>query len=128
MPKIISMSLNEELLRTMDAAQKELGFSGRSETIRAAMKLLLDDYQEKGRMEGTIECVMLVMHSQKGEDAVTKAKHAYEGIINTQIHANLSRGKCMEIFVLNGDAVKVKEFYGKVRAIKKVENAKLVVA
>ena len=46
MPKIISMSLNEELLRTMDAAQKELGFSGRSETIRAAMKLLLDDYQE----------------------------------------------------------------------------------
>jgi len=128
MPKIISMSLNEELLHTMDSAQKELGFSGRSETIRAAMKLLLDDYHEKSTMEGIIECVMLVMHNQKGEDAVTKAKHAYEGVINTQVHANLSKGKCMEIFVLNGDAARIKEFYGKVRAIKKVENVKLLVA
>ena len=128
MAKIISMSMEPELLEILDNAQLELGFSGRSETIRAGMKLLLDDYQEKQKMIGNIECTMLVMHKEKGEDAVTKAKHRFEDIISTQVHSNLKKGKCMEIFVLNGNAKKIRDFYKKIRTLKKVENVKLVIA
>lgn len=128
MAKIISISLNEELLAVLDSAQKELGFSGRSEAIRAGMKMLLDDFQEKEKMKGLIECIMLVMHSHRGEDAVTKTKHNYEDIINTQLHSNLTKGKCMEIFLLNGDADKIKEFHRKMKTSKKVENVRLLVA
>ena len=43
MAKIISMSLDEELLKELDSAKKSVGYSGRSEVIRSGMKLLLDD-------------------------------------------------------------------------------------
>jgi len=125
--KIVSVSLSEALLDKLDAASAELGFSGRSEAVRAGVNALLDE-AKSSELRGETECIMLVMHSPKGEDAVTRAKHDYEGIIRTQLHSNLSNGKCMEIFVLNGPAEKIKEFYHKVRATKKVESVRLVVA
>jgi CopG family nickel-responsive transcriptional regulator len=43
MAKIISMSLTSELLDEIDTLQGELGFSGRSEVIRAGIRMLLAD-------------------------------------------------------------------------------------
>ena len=38
---IVSVSLNEDILHEMDKLQKALGFSGRSEIIRAGIRNLL---------------------------------------------------------------------------------------
>ena len=52
MAKIISMSLDEELLKELDSAKKSVGYSGRSEVIRSGMKLLLDDIKAKEKLKG----------------------------------------------------------------------------
>ena len=109
MVKIISMSLSEELLIEMNRVQKELGYSGRSEIIRAGVRMLLADNKERERLSGQLDSILMVIHSRKAEVVVTKIKHDFEDIIKTQIHNNLKGDKCLEIFTLNGDARRIKE-------------------
>jgi CopG family nickel-responsive transcriptional regulator len=44
--------------------------------------------------------VLLLIHAQHVEDAVTAIKHEFEDIIHTQIHNHLREDKCLEVFIL----------------------------
>ncbi|MBI2578128.1 MAG: CopG family ribbon-helix-helix protein [Candidatus Aenigmarchaeota archaeon] len=127
MAKIISVSLGEELLSEIDSVQKDVGFSGRSEAIRSGMKLLLDDLKEKEKLKGHAECVLVLAHDRKFEDAFTQAKHDHEDIISTQIHSNFCNNKCLEVFVLHGSADKIRDFFSEIRKNKRSEYVKLIV-
>ena len=48
---IISISLTDEILNEIDKFQQELGFSGRSEVMRAGARMLLADNKEKGALK-----------------------------------------------------------------------------
>ena len=128
MVKIISMSLDEKLLEEVEKMKEELSFSGRSELIRSGLKLLVEDRKSRENIKGRVECIILVMHNKKAENDVTNIKHKFEDIIQTQIHNNLREGKCMEIFVLYGEAEKVKEFYTLLQTNRKIDNVKLMIA
>ncbi len=125
---IISISVNEKMLEEIDRIQKELGFSGRSEVIRAGARLLIADIKEKESLAGRITSILLLIHSQDVEDVVTKIKHDFEDITNTQVHSHLQGGKCLEIFVLDGDADRIKEFVELLQISGKMDYVKLVVA
>ncbi|MBI2233029.1 MAG: CopG family ribbon-helix-helix protein [Candidatus Aenigmarchaeota archaeon] len=127
MVKIISVSLNEKLLEEIDAAKRFLGFSGRSEVIRAGIGLLLDDLRAKEKLRGHAECVLVFVHEKKFEDSFTRVKHKYEGIINTQVHSNFCNDKCLQLCVLHGPAEKINGFFVDIRKNKRTEYAKLVV-
>ncbi|KHO48200.1 MAG: CopG family transcriptional regulator, nickel-responsive regulator [archaeon GW2011_AR5] len=124
MAKIISMSLSEQLLREIDSVQ---GFSGRSDVIRSGVRLLLDDLKEKERLKGHAECVLIMMHDKRFENAFIKTKHKYESIVVTQVHSNLCHDKCLELFVLHGSAEKITQFLADIRKNKRAEYVKLVV-
>ncbi len=125
---IISISLNEKILEEIDRIQKELGFSGRSEVIRAGTRMLIADNKEKEKLVGRINSILLLIHNQKVEDTVTEIKHRFEDITKTQIHSNLRENKCLEIFVLDGDAERIKEIARLFQASGKMEYVKLIVA
>lgn len=127
MAKIISMSLSEQFLKEIDSARKETGFSGRSETMRAGMKLLLDDLRAKQSLRGHVECVLVFSHGKRFEDSFTRTKHRYENIINTQIHSNFCNDKCLQLCVLHGQAEKINAFFDDIRKNKRTEYVKLVV-
>ena len=128
MTKIISISLNEELLKEIDRVQKEFGFSGRSEVIRAGIRMLIADNKEKEKLIGTINSILLLVHNQEVEDTVTEIKHKFEDIINTQIHSHLKDDKCLEVFILNGDAERIKQLIKLFQVCGKMEYIKLVIA
>ena len=125
---IISVSLNDGLLEEIDQLQKELGFSGRSEVIRAGARMLIADSKEKERLEGRLNSVLLLIHTQKVEDTVTAIKHDFEEIISTQIHNHLRGDKCLEVFVLVGDAARIKELVRLFQTTGKMDYVKLIVA
>lgn len=127
MTKIISMSLNKELLKEIDDAQKSMGFKGRSEVIRSSMKLLLNDIKEKENLKGHAECVMISVHGKKNESSFTKSTHKYDDIIVSQVHNNLCNDKCLEILVLHGNAEKISRFFSELRTNKHAEYVKLIV-
>lgn len=128
MAKIVSMSLPENLLQEMDRLKSDLGFSGRSEVIRAGVRMLISDTKEKQQLSGKLDAILLLIHSQNAEDVVTQIKHRFEDIINTQIHSHLKDEKCLEIFALYGDAKRIKEFVKQFQINRKMDYVKLVVA
>ena len=125
---IISVSLNEMILEEIDAIQKELGFSGRSEVIRAGARMLIADNKETDKLTGILNCVLLLIHSQKAEDTVSDIKHKFEDIISTQIHSHLKEGKCLETFIIQGEADRVKYLLNLFKTNDKMEYVKLIVA
>ena len=125
---IISVSLNDGLLEEIDKLQKELGYSGRSEVMRTGARMLIADSKEKEKLEGRLNSVLLLIHAPKVEDTVTAIKHDFEDIINTQIHNHLRGDTCLEVFVLEGDATRIKELVTLFQATGKMDYVKLIVA
>ncbi|MBU7024317.1 MAG: CopG family ribbon-helix-helix protein [Theionarchaea archaeon] len=125
---VISISVNEKILEEIDRIQEELGFSGRSEVIRAGARMLIADTREKEKFAGEINSILLLIHNQEVESVVTLIKHDFEDITNTQIHSHLKGGKCLEIFILDGEAERIKELVGQFLISGKMEYVKLIVA
>ncbi|MBI4021042.1 MAG: CopG family ribbon-helix-helix protein [Candidatus Aenigmarchaeota archaeon] len=125
--RILSLSVSPELAREMQRIQKEMGFSGRSEMLRAGLRKIMVEHKQQEALVGQKQGILLLMHSKGAEDAVTFAKHEFEEIITTQIHNNLPGGKCLEVFVLSGDAATIKKMHSQLETSKKIDYVKLVV-
>jgi CopG family nickel-responsive transcriptional regulator len=124
---IISLSLNETMLQELDNVQKAMGFSGRSEVIRAAIRMLLGEFKEES-LTGRVRGVLLLIHEHEAESLVTNVKHNFLDIIHTQLHNRFKEGKCLELFLLEGEADRVREMTRTFQKADSIELTKLVVA
>ena len=126
MATIISMSLNETLLKEIDSITKSMGFSGRSEAIRAGMRSLVLEHKQQVKLHGVIDASLLLVHNEQYSGEVSLIRHNYLDIIKTQIHNHLENHKCLEIFVLKGDAKKIVGLLNEFETTKKIEFVKLI--
>jgi CopG family nickel-responsive transcriptional regulator len=69
-----------------------------------------------------------LIHDQNVEHIVTEIKHDFEDITSTQIHNHLKGGKCLEIFILDGDADRIKQFLKLFQVSGKMDYVKLFIA
>jgi CopG family nickel-responsive transcriptional regulator len=123
---IISISLNDNILDEVANSQNTLGFSGRSELIRAAVRMFITEMKTQNEFTGKINGVLITSHSQDTEHFVTNIKHKYEDIINTQLHSRLENDKCLEVFILEGAAERVKQMLKTLQKHKKIDYVKLI--
>lgn len=124
---IVSVSLSDKLLDEIDDLKDEMGFSGRSEVIRASARMLIADNREKKNLRGKINSILILIHDQKDEDKVTEIKHDFEDIISTQIHSHLRENKCLEVFMLDGDAQRMNLLSNMFKTCRKMDYVKLIV-
>ena len=124
---IISLSLNDTMLQELDSVQKAMGFSGRSEAIRAAIRMLLGEFKEES-LTGKVRGILLLIHEHEAESLVTNVKHNFLDIIHTQLHNRFKEGKCLELFLLEGEADRVREMTRTFQKTDSIEVTKLVVA
>jgi CopG family nickel-responsive transcriptional regulator len=120
---IVSLSFPDQMINDMDQIQKSRRFTGRSELVRAAIRLMLEDTKEKDSMAGSISAVVTVTHSQEDEEPITRLKHAFQDIVKTHIHSKIKHGNCVELFLLEGDGRKVASM---TKSFQKEENLKSV--
>ena len=124
---IISLSLNDAMLQELDRVQKAMGFSGRSEAIRAAIRMLLGEFKEES-LTGKVRGILLLIHEHEAESLVTNVKHNFLDIIHTQLHDRFKEGKCLELFLLEGEADRVREMTRTFQKTDSIEVTRLVVA
>jgi CopG family nickel-responsive transcriptional regulator len=124
---IVSVSLNKTILQEIDHLQHHLGYSGRSEIIRAGIRLLLQENKENETLTGDINAILLVIHTPDAENTVSAIKHHYEDVTNTQIHSHLKKNKCLELFIVEGDAARIKQLMDDFRTSRKMDLVKLLV-
>ena len=122
----MSVSLNEEIIESLDKL-KSMGFSGRSEIIRAGIRNLLSDERMKEDLDGEINSLLLAVHDEDSDDQVSSIRHDFDKIIIVHLHNKIDKDRCLEIFSLKGDAKDVKEISRQLQINKRMHFAKLIV-
>ncbi|HEY4680513.1 MAG TPA: CopG family ribbon-helix-helix protein [Nitrosarchaeum sp.] len=123
---IVSISLNQEILSELDKLQKTMGFSGRSEAIRAGIRTFVSEEKQKSELTGNIHAILLVVHNDEFDHVVSGIKHNFEDLITTHLHSKIEGEKCMELFVIDGDAERVSTITKDFQVNKNMDTVKLV--
>ena len=123
---IVSISLTEEILKEIDSLQKNLGFSGRSDAIRAGIRSFVSEEKQKENLSGNVNAILLVVHNDEYDNQVNGIKHSYEDLITTHLHSKIEGDKCMELFMLKGEANSVSDITKNFQINKKMDTVKLV--
>ena len=123
---IVSISLTDEILKEIDTLQKNLGFSGRSDAIRAGIRSFVSEEKQKENLSGNLNAILLVVHNDEYDNQVNGIKHSYEDLITTHLHSKIEGDKCMELFMLKGEAESVSTITKDFQINKKMDTVKLV--
>lgn len=123
---IISLSLPDQMIKAMDEIQDSVGFAGRSELVRAAIRLLLEDTKDKDALTGETNAVVVVGHASVDEEPVTRLKHSYGDIVRTHIHCRVSQEDCIEVFVLGGEGKQIAAMAKGFERERKIKTVKLL--
>ena len=123
---IISLSIPETMLKEMDELEKSYGFTGRSELVRAAIRLMMSENKERAGLSGDVSGLILVTHATEEEEPVTQLKHEFDQIIKTHIHSKLTPSTCVELFLVHGDAKKVSAMSRAFQAQDEMKSSKFI--
>jgi len=124
---IVSLSFPDQMIKDIDQIQKAGGFAGRSELVRAAIRLLMEDSKEKHALSGRMNAILVVTHDESNEAPITRLKHEFEEIVRTHIHNKISQNNCVELFLLEGDGKKVGSMTRQFQKEDKLKSVKLVI-
>ena len=115
---VVSISLNKELLEKLEQIEKEVGYSGRSEVIRKAVRNFIKEKEHLEDLEGVQTAVLTVKHkNEAGLDI-----HDFQGLIRSQLHDHDEQGNCMQVFIVSGEAEKILDMKEHLESKKKVMN------
>lgn len=123
---IVSVSLNDKILSELDSYQRLLGFSGRSEIIRAGIRAFVSDEKQKSKMTGKINAILLVVHDDEYDNIASEIGNEYEDLVTTRMHSKIEGKKCMELFVLKGDAKDISNMTKKYTVNKHMDSTKII--
>jgi CopG family nickel-responsive transcriptional regulator len=125
---IVSLSLPDQMLKAMDEIQDSVGFSGRSELVRAAIRLLLDDTRKKNALSGESTAIIVVGHEKDNEEPVTRLKHKFEDIVRIHVHCKVSHEDCIEVFIISGQGRQISSMAKEFERERKIRSVKLLTA
>ncbi len=77
-------------------------------------------------MAGDIHAILLVVHNDEFDHVVSGITHNFEDLIITHLHSKIEKEKCMELFVMNGDAEKVSTMTKDFQTNRNMDTVKLV--
>ena len=123
---IVSISLTDEILKEIDNLQMSMGFSGRSDAIRAGIRSFVAEEKQNADLSGNINAILLVVHNDEYDDQVNGIKHSFEDLITTHLHSKIEGEKCMELFMLKGDSDSVSTITRDFQKNKRMDTVKLV--
>ncbi|NDB63729.1 MAG: nickel-responsive regulator 1, partial [Nitrosopumilaceae archaeon] len=113
-------------LTELDRLQKSMGFAGRSETIRAGIRNFVSEEKQKDEIAGDLHAILLVVHNDEFDDMIAGIKHNFEDLIITHLHSKIHGNKCVELFMLDGEAQRISAITRNFKINKKMDNVKLV--
>jgi len=123
---IVSISLTDEILKDLQQLKSSMGFSGKSDAIRACIRSFVAEEKQKNVLSGIIHAILLVVHNDEYDDQVNGIKHSFEDLITTHLHSKIEGEKCMELFMLKGDAGSVSSITKDFQKNRRMDTVKLV--
>jgi len=122
---VVSLSIEEKLLEKLDNIKEELGYSGRSEIIRSAIRTFIREKQQIENLKGTNDCLITVNHKNEDLNSISNIQHKHQHIIKTQIHDHLEDHCCLQAYLVHGEAEEIRKFWKNLRSSKKTRDVNI---
>lgn len=123
---VVSISLNKQMVDEIERLQKTMGFNGRSETIRAGIRSIAAEQKQASEMTGSVHAILLVLHRDEFDSVVAGLREGFEDMITTHLHSKIDADKCMDLFVVAGEAERVSEITRSFRTNDDMDTVRLV--
>ncbi len=124
---IVSISLTRELLKRLEAAIRDKGYSSRSEAVRDALRASLSEYElsrfEKGRVATTIT-VISDYERRDVDERLTRLRHDHDDLVTSNLHLHIGKEYCLEVFIVQGELKEVHDFITRIKALKGIQEVK----
>lgn len=111
----MSISVPESLLKQVDALIDARGFAGRSEVVRAALRDFHTREVQEPQRAGKRAATITVVYPEGRERHIGEIRHAFNEIVKSMMHAH-SGEDCVEVYMLQGDAARIREFADRLRS------------
>ena len=89
-------------------------------------EVLLQTRNKNQNYQGNVHAILLVVHNDEFDHIVSGIKHNFEDLIITHLHSKIEGEKCMELFVIDGEAERVSTITRDFQINKKMDTVKLV--
>ena len=127
--KRFGVSLEEELLESLDRLVKDHHFPNRSQAIRFLIKK--NDVEERWKEDVEVAGALVLMYDHHKRDIqkqMTSIQHDYHCLILSSQHIHLDHDMCLETITLKGQAGKLLKLTDKLKAIKGIQHGELVMS
>lgn len=125
-----SVAMPEDLLMSFDAFVARRGLAkNRSEVVRDLVRdALVDDAIELPGTEvmGTLT-IVFNHHASDVQEKLHVIQHGHYGMIVSTTHVHLDEDTCLEVIILRGETVEVRDIADQILGTKGVKNGGLVV-
>ncbi|MBR1973869.1 MAG: CopG family ribbon-helix-helix protein [Candidatus Methanomethylophilaceae archaeon] len=123
---IVSVSLDDESMESLDAIVSAFGLKGRSEAVRLAIRMAVAELKDDDDFNGPVEGVMIIVHEHHCNQWVNLIQHRYNEAIKTQMHSHLKNGKCLELMIISGDGKSIKDMMHEIQSTGEAKYLKFV--
>jgi len=127
--KRFGVSLEIELLRTLDNLVLEKGFPNRSQAIRFLIKknLVEKKWEDNQEVAGAI-VIVYDHHKRELSNKSTHVQHEFHDLILSVQHVHLDHNNCLETIAVKGKARKLSELADKLIGLKGIKHGKLIMS
>jgi CopG family nickel-responsive transcriptional regulator len=128
--EIISFSVHKELARKLEKLTEEMGYTGRSELIRDAVRMLMRSNRDLDALKGEVSGTAVLLYSHSAGKAVSEMRHRNMDVIISFMHSDFGKQKkkCCEVLMFSGQANKVRGLVRGLKSIKDVEEVQVFLA
>lgn len=123
----ITITIDDDLLRTVDALAARKGYSTRSEAIRELIRRAASDDVLSSSRKPCVAVLDYVYdhHTRALAQRITGTFHEHHGLAVSSLHVHLDHGSCLEVAVLAGPVKAVHDLADAVTAQRGVRHGNL---
>jgi CopG family nickel-responsive transcriptional regulator len=123
---IVSISLDEESIASLDMIAESFKLKGRSDAVRMSIKSAVAELKEMDDYDGLVEGVLIIVHEHHDDAWISMIQHRNEELIRTQLHSHLADRKCLELMIVSGEGQRIRDMLREVHSANKASYIKLV--
>ncbi|MGB1696787.1 MAG: CopG family ribbon-helix-helix protein [Thermoplasmatota archaeon] len=120
---VVSVSLPDELVASMDEDIQRRNFKGRSEWLRAAAR---EHLQQTTESEGHLHGSITLSYKHGHENRISDVRHQFHDVVLSMMHTHCDPTLCMDVLIVGGPAETVRELQATLLRLPAIKTSVLV--
>lgn len=124
---IVSLSIPETTVSELDRLIKDLGYKGRSELVRAALRDFIKLNEQEQRVNGHLNAVVILGYPEEMERDLSEVRHRHNDLVKSMLHAHSSSQTCTTILQCEGADQRLRRFLAELRGLRRLASIQVTI-